>query len=62
MLAIVIMFVWQKRTKGKAGIRWDKVVENVWKEIGGNQEEIMSIYDGGGVLDKSKGHDRTKRK
>ena len=45
--AIVVRFVWEKRTKGKAGIRWDKVVENIWKEIGGNKNEIMSIEDVG---------------
>ena len=44
--AIVDRFVWKKRTKGKAGIRWDKVVENISKEIGGNKKEIMSIEDG----------------
>ena len=33
LTAIVNRFVWKKRTKGKAGIRWDKVVENIWKEI-----------------------------
>ena len=32
-----------KVTKGRAGIRWDSVVEKVWKDIGGNQEEILSI-------------------
>ena len=32
-----------KLTKGRAGIRWDNVVEKVWKDIGGNQEEILSI-------------------
>ena len=36
---IVDRFVWKKMMKGKAGIRWDKVVENVWKEIGGNKKE-----------------------
>ena len=35
--------VWEKVTKGRAGIRWDRVVEKVWKDIGGNQEEILSI-------------------
>ena len=45
--AIVDRFVWEKRMKGKAGIRWDKVVENIWKEIGGNTNEIMSIEDVG---------------
>ena len=44
--AIVDMFVWKKRTKVKAGIMWDKVVENICKEIGGNKKEIMSIEDG----------------
>ena len=44
---MVDRFVWKERTKGKAGIRWDIVVENVWKEIGGNKNEIMSIDDGG---------------
>ena len=45
--AVVDRFVWKKRTKAKAGIRWDKVVENVWKEIGGNKKEIMSTEDVG---------------
>ena len=35
--------VWEKVTKGRAGVRWDSVVEKVWKDIGGNQEEILSI-------------------
>ena len=30
-------------TEGRGGIRWDRVVEKVWKDIGGNQEEILSI-------------------
>ena len=33
---------WRKQKKGRAGIRWDSVVEKVWKDIGGNQEEVMS--------------------
>ena len=45
--AIVDRFVWEKRTKGKAGIRWDRVVENIWKEIGGNKNDLMSIEDVG---------------
>jgi len=49
---IVDRTVWNKRTKGQAGIRWDRVVENVWKEIGGNQDEIMSIDEGGGYKTK----------
>ena len=34
-----------KVTKGRAGIRWDSVFENVWKDIGGNQEEILSVEE-----------------
>ena len=41
--AIGDIAVWEKVTKGRAGIRWDSVVEKVWKDIGGNQEEILSI-------------------
>ena len=33
--------VWEEVTKGRAGIRWGNVVEKVWKDIGGNQEEVM---------------------
>ena len=47
--AIVDRFVWKKRTKWKAGIRWDKVVENIWKEIiGGNKNEMMMSLDAEG--------------
>ena len=35
--------VWEKVAKGRAGIRWDSVVEKVWKDIEGNQEEILSV-------------------
>ena len=41
--AIADRAVWEKVTKGRAGIRWDSVVEKVWKDTGGNQEEILSI-------------------
>ena len=41
--AIADRAVWEKITKGRAGIRWDSVVEKVWKDVGGNQEEILSI-------------------
>ena len=41
--AIADKAVWKKVTKGRAGIRWDSVVEKVWKVIPGNQEEILSI-------------------
>ena len=40
--AIVARDVWEKITKGRAGIRWDNVVENTWKDLGGDQEEVLS--------------------
>ena len=48
LLAIADRAVWEKVAKGRAGIRWDSVVEKVWKDIGGNQEEILSIEKFGG--------------
>ena len=42
MPAVTDRAVWQKVTKERAGIRWDSVVEKVWKDRGGNQE-ILSI-------------------
>ena len=41
--AIADRAVWEKVTKGRAGIRWDSVVEKVWKDIRGNQEEILQL-------------------
>ena len=35
--------VWEKVTKGRAGIRWDSVLEKVWKDIGVNHEETLSV-------------------
>ena len=31
--AIADRAVWEKVTKGRAGIRWDNVVEKIWKDI-----------------------------
>ena len=31
------------KSNERAGIRWDSVVEKVWKDVGGDQEEILSI-------------------
>ena len=39
--------VWEKVTIGRAGIRWDSVVEKVWKDLGGNQEKVMSAEKSG---------------
>ena len=38
----------EKVTKERAGIWWDSVVENVWKDTGGSQEETLSIEKFGG--------------
>ena len=42
--AIADRAVLEKHTKGRAGIRWDSVVEKVWKDRGGNQHEVMSVH------------------
>ena len=33
--------VWEKPTKERAGIRWDNVVEKIWKDLGGDQEKVL---------------------
>ena len=47
--AIVEKTSWEKITKGRAGIRWDNVVEKIRKDIiGGDQEEVLSTEKFGG--------------
>ena len=46
--AIADKAVWEKTTKGRAGIRWDNVVEKVWKDLGGDQAEVLSVEKFGG--------------
>ena len=46
--------VWEKVTKGRAEIRWDSVVEKAWKDVGGNQEEMLSTEKFGGYKTKVK--------
>ena len=46
--AIADWAVWEKRTKGRTGTRWDSVVGKIWKDLGGNEEEILSIRRIGG--------------
>ena len=41
--AIASSAVWEKITKERAGIWWYNVVDNVWKEVGGNQEGVVSM-------------------
>ena len=46
--ATVGRVVWEKITKGRAGIRWDNVVEKIWEDLGGDKEEAPSIEKFGG--------------
>ena len=52
--AIFDSAVWEKITKGRAGTRWDNVVENIWKDIGGDLEEVPSIEKFGGYKTEAK--------
>ena len=36
--AIANRAVWEKVTKGRAGVRWDNVVDTVWKEVPGRRK------------------------
>ena len=61
--AIADRAVCDKVSKGRAGIRWDSVVEKVWKDKGGSQERILlSIDKVWGVQDRSKRGYRNKAK
>ena len=33
----------RQNNKERAGIRWDNVVKKIWRDLGGDQEEVMSI-------------------
>lgn len=44
--------VWEKKMKGQAGIRRNMVVERVWEDTGGNQDEILFIDECGGCKTK----------
>ena len=41
--AVVDRAVWKKLRNVQRGMRWDKEVERVWQEIGGNKNEVLSI-------------------
>ena len=60
--AIADWAVWEKITKGRAGTRWDRVFEKVWKDIGGSQERDTVHREVCGVQDRSKRKDRNKGK
>ena len=46
--SVVDRAVWEKITKGQARIGWDNVVEKIWKDLGGDQEEVLSTDNFGG--------------
>ena len=46
--AIADRAVRERGTKGRAGIRWDGVVDKAWKETGRNQEDILLMEKFGG--------------
>ena len=58
MSAVADRVVWEEVTKGRAVLRRNNVVEKVRKDVGGTQEEILSIEKYGGVEDRSKRKDR----
>ena len=41
--------VWEKIAKGRAGIRWDNVVDRVGKDLGGDKEEVLPTKKFGGL-------------
>ena len=52
--ATVDRAVREKTTEGRTGIRRDNVVEKTWKDLRGDQEEVLSIEKLGGYRDRSK--------
>ena len=60
MAAIADRAVWEKVITGRAGKRWDSVVEKVWKDIGRNQDEKLSIEKVGGY--KTEANERIQRR
>ena len=46
--AIADRAVLEKITKGRTGIRWDNVVEKIWKELDEDQKYVLSLEKFGG--------------
>lgn len=46
--------VWANVRKTRAGIRYDSIVENVWNDIAGDQERLLTIEMFGGHKTKVK--------
>ena len=41
--AIADRAVWEKITKGRAEIRWDNVVEKIWKDLGETKKRYCCL-------------------
>ena len=52
--ATVDRAVREKTTERRTGIRWDNAVEKIWKDLRGDQEEVLSIEKLGGYRGSSK--------
>ena len=52
----------RESNKGRAGIRWDSVVEKVRKDIGGNLEEIRYIAKFAGYKTEGKENIETRQR
>ena len=61
MPAIVDRAVWKKVAKGQH-VRWDKEVDRVWQEIGGNKDEVPSIGESAGYKTKVRDMIETREK
>ena len=59
--AIVDRAVWEKITKGRGGIRWENLVDKIWKDLGGDQEEVLLPTEKFGGY-KKEVKERTERK
>ena len=57
MPAIADRVVREKATKGRARIRWDSVVEKVWKDVGGTEKRYYPQKRWGVTRQKSKSED-----
>ena len=47
LLAIADSAAWEKTAQRRAGIRWENVLEKIWKGLG-DREEVLSIEELGG--------------
>ena len=59
--AVVDRAVWKKVTRGQP-VRWEKEVEKVWQEIGGNKDEVLSIGESAGYKTKVRDMIETRKK